>query len=57
MKKKCFVCQVQLSMENMKVNQELMLHVCNDCRGTEKEKKAVQEFNESLADGFICGCI
>jgi hypothetical protein len=36
---------------------ELMLPVCIDCRDTEKEKKAVEEFNESLAEGFICGCI
>ncbi len=57
MNKICFVCQEQLSLENMKVNQELMLPVCNACRGTEKEKKAVQEYNESLADGLICGCI
>jgi NAD-dependent SIR2 family protein deacetylase len=55
--KKCFVCQKQLSFENMTVNQELMLPVCNGCNNTEKEKKAVEEYNESLADGFVCGCI
>jgi hypothetical protein len=34
-----------------------MLPVCDDCSGSVKEKKAVEEYNESLADGLICGCI
>jgi hypothetical protein len=57
MNKICFVCQKQLPVENIEVNQELMLPVCNTCKGTEEERKAVEEYNDSLADGFVCGCI
>jgi NAD-dependent SIR2 family protein deacetylase len=46
----CFVCQKQVK-ENIKINKELMLPVCDDCSGSVKEKKAVEEYNESLADG------
>ncbi|MFA5329091.1 MAG: hypothetical protein WC384_14955 [Prolixibacteraceae bacterium] len=33
------------------------LPVCNECKGTDREKNAVDELLEGLADGFVCGCI
>lgn len=55
--KKCFVCQTEVNSENSTLNHEILLPVCNNCKGTENEKKAVKEHLESLADGFVCGCI
>ncbi len=31
--------------------------VCKNCNGTDNEKKIEKEVMESLADGFVCGCI
>jgi hypothetical protein len=33
------------------------LPVCHNCEGTAREKKSVEEQLDSLADGFVCGCI
>jgi hypothetical protein len=54
--KKCFVCEKQLKNIKHK-NQVTMLPVCDDCIGTEDEKKKEQDALNSLADGFVCGCI
>jgi len=54
---RCFVCQVDVTKENSVLNAEVNLPVCNACRGTEKEKEAVAELLDSLADGLVCGCI
>ena len=55
--KKCFVCQVEISNENLQMNYEVNLPVCIDCAGTQKEKDTVAELLDSLADGLVCGCI
>ncbi len=54
---RCFVCQKELDPALAKRNRQLNLPVCDDCEGTESEKKAVEELNEGLAEGFVCGCI
>jgi len=54
--RKCFVCEYELSEIKHK-NKETNLPVCEKCIGTEEEKKKVKEALDSLADGFVCGCI
>lgn len=56
-KKMCFVCKVEVTVENSLLNTEVNLLVCNNCKGTEKEKETVAELLDSLADGLVCGCI
>jgi hypothetical protein len=53
----CFVCKCRLTNGNYKINKEVYLPVCNNCEGTAREKKSVEEQLDSLADGFVCGCI
>jgi len=55
--KKCFVCEVEVNRGNSTLNQEVNLPVCESCKGSDKEKKTVIEFLDSLADGLVCGCI
>ncbi len=55
--KKCFVCQNDVPTDKLELNQEVNLLVCNNCIGTPLEKQTVAELLESLADGFVCGCI
>jgi len=56
-KNHCFVCGKQVDKSNSKLNSVVNLEVCTDCEGREKEKQAENEFLESLAEGFVCGCI
>ena len=56
-KNTCFVCQREVTPENSSINKEVYLPVCNFCKETDKEKKAVEEQLDSLADGLVCGCI
>jgi hypothetical protein len=56
-KNTCFVCHNAVTPENSEINKEVYLPVCNVCKGTEEEKKAVEEQLDSLADGLVCGCI
>jgi len=53
----CFVCGKENNLQTTKKNQQLNLPVCDDCSGTDEEKKAVNELTEGMADGFVCGCI
>lgn len=53
----CFVCQRTISPDNSEMNREVYLPVCSSCKGSDKEKKAVDEQLDSLADGLVCGCI
>jgi len=53
---KCFVCEEPVSADCSK-NTSLNLPVCETCKGTEKEREAVQKLLEGMADGFVCGCI
>jgi len=56
-KKQCFVCKKNYPADEISVNNEVLLPVCNKCKGTEKEKQTVEEYLDSLADGLVCGCI
>jgi NMD protein affecting ribosome stability and mRNA decay len=53
----CFVCKTKLTDGNFKINKEVYLPVCKNCDGTARERKAVEEQLDSLADGLVCGCI
>lgn len=53
----CFVCGISIDKNSCKINQEVNLPVCESCKGTENEKKAVEDSIEGLAEGFVCGCI
>lgn len=54
---KCFACDSEITEVPVVKNKELNLPVCINCRNTEFEKKKIEEFLESLADGLVCGCI
>ena len=53
----CFVCKKTITADTSEMNVVVNMPVCIDCRGTEKEKKEEKEVLDSLADGFVCGCI
>lgn len=53
----CFVCKKTVDSETSVINSVVNLPVCFSCQGTEKEKTEEKEVLESLADGFVCGCI
>jgi hypothetical protein len=55
--KTCFVCKKIVSDENSELNLVVNMPVCKTCKGSEQEKVTEKEFLESLADGFVCGCI
>ena len=56
-KNTCFVCKSKITSEDFGFNKEVLLPVCRVCAETPKEKEAVEELLDSLADGLICGCI
>jgi len=56
-KNHCFVCNQKVTAENSEQNQVVQLPICNNCIGTELEKQAEKDYLESLAEGFVCGCI
>ncbi|MDX9883682.1 MAG: hypothetical protein RBS73_16595 [Prolixibacteraceae bacterium] len=53
----CFVCNSKIGENHFFVNPDVNLPVCGQCKGSDQEKDAVKELTESLADGFVCGCI
>ena len=55
--KKCFVCHKDISPEKSILNPEVNLPVCENCSGTENEKKSIEEYFERLAEDLVCGCI
>lgn len=55
--KQCFVCGCAIDRETAPINHQINLPVCDNCSGTEREKEAVAELLEGMADGFVCGCI
>jgi len=57
MNKKCFVCEQPVIIENYTINHVLNMPVCNQCKNSENEKHKEAEILESLAEGFVCGCI
>ena len=56
-KNSCFVCKEQFTPKILQLNLTVNLQVCEDCKGTDKERQTEKEYLESLADGFVCGCI
>ncbi len=57
MKDHCFVCGEKVDKTTVSMNSAVGLPVCKKCKGTQKEKKAEEEYLDSLADGLVCGCI
>jgi hypothetical protein len=55
--KKCFVCEEPVNNENYSLNKVVNMPVCNHCKNSEHEKHKETELLESLAEGFVCGCI
>ncbi|TLX78394.1 hypothetical protein E9993_01565 [Labilibacter sediminis] len=53
---KCFVCGIKL-LDNIEKNKVTNLPICSKCKGTPKERVKEKEALDSLADGFVCGCI
>ena len=53
----CFVCEKIVSDDNSELNLVVNMLVCKSCKGSTKEKETEKDFLESLADGFVCGCI
>lgn len=53
----CFVCEKAESGENFEINKEVMLPVCNRCKGSDAEKTKAEEYLDSLVDGLVYGCI
>lgn len=53
----CLACGKDIDPEHTPKNKQLNLPVCSDCQGTDREKKAIDEHLEGMADGFVCGCI
>jgi hypothetical protein len=56
-KNTCFVCKIKVTEENSVLNRIVNLPVCKSCKGTDYEKQTEKEYLESLAEGFVCGCI
>lgn len=54
---RCFVCNEKLTGETKSYNRLTNLPVCEECKGTRAEKEAEQDAFNSLAEGFVCGCI
>lgn len=54
---KCFVCETEITPENSSINTQVNLPVCNNCKGTPREKEKIDELLEGLAERFVCGCI
>ncbi len=53
----CFVCGIETDPQISKKNKQLNLPVCDNCNGTDREKSAVEDYLEGMAEGFVCGCI
>jgi len=53
----CFVCKKTVTPETSELNQVVNMPVCTECKGTDREKAEEKEVLDSLADGFVCGCI
>jgi hypothetical protein len=53
----CFVCKTKITPATSELNPLVNLPVCKRCKGTEQEKNEAKEVLDSLANGFVCGCI
>ena len=56
-KNTCFVCKKDIGSEPSSVNPVVNMPVCPVCNGSEQEKAEEKIVLDSLADGFVCGCI
>lgn len=54
---RCFVCGKEVDPQIVERNKQFNLPVCADCKGTDTEKKAIEDLLEGMAEGFVCGCI
>lgn len=52
---KCFVCGQTFDKKATTVNPEVLMSVCKQCKGSNKEKEQVRTQIESLSDGWFCG--
>ncbi len=57
LKSTCFVCKKAVTSDTLYINHVVNLPVCINCKETEQEKKEEKVVLDSLADGFVCGCI
>jgi NAD-dependent SIR2 family protein deacetylase len=55
--RKCFVCGKNVDPETTDKNPQFNLPVCDNCKGTDREKEAIAQLLEGMAEGFVCGCI
>ena len=53
----CFVCKAAITPETSSLNTTVNMPVCDLCKGSKQEKIEEKEVLDSLADGFVCGCI
>lgn len=53
----CFVCQKKIDPSRVSKNKALNLPVCDQCKDSDEEKQMVNNLNDEMGDGFICGCI
>ncbi|MCL3781083.1 hypothetical protein EMN47_11905 [Prolixibacteraceae bacterium JC049] len=51
----CFVCQKEFKRNETTVNSEVLMPVCNNCKGTVEERKEIEKQIDSLSDGWFCG--
>ncbi len=56
-KNTCFVCKKRITPETSKINRVVNMPVCSECKETDREKEEEKIALDSLADGFVCGCI
>lgn len=54
---RCFVCGKEVDPQIIEKNKQFNLPVCADCKGTDNEKKAIEDLLDGMAEGFVCGCI
>ena len=55
--KQCFACGKAIDPEVTEKNKQFNLPVCNECKGTNREKEAIAQLLDGMAEGFVCGCI
>lgn len=54
---RCFVCGKEIDQQNTEKNILFNLPVCDYCKGTDREKEAIEQLLDGMAEGFVCGCI
>lgn len=53
----CFVCGKEVDPQTTSKNTQFNLPVCSECKDTDKEKQAIEQLLDGMAEGFVCGCI